>query len=424
MHVLFYHKNYPAQFGHVADHLARRRGWRCTFATEKAAGRVGPVELIHYTPAGGATVRTHFYSRTFENAVSHADGLYQTLKARPDVRPDLVVGHSGFGSTCLLRELYPDAGFVDYFEYFYRPGRSDMDFRPDFPSTELQRLRARLRNAALLVDLDHCDLGYSPTRWQRDRLPYEFRHKVRVVFDGIDTQLWRPRPAGPRRIAGFDIPAGMKVVTYSTRGMESMRGFDVFMRMAKILGDRRKDVVFVVAGEDRVCYGGDERFTGGRSFKEWVLSRDNYDLSRFVFTGLVPPAELARLFCLTDLHVYLTVPFVLSWSLFNALSCGATVLASDTEPVREVIRHGVNGLLTDFFDAERMAEQAGRVLDDPAAYRPLGKSGAELIRERYSLEVCLPQLAALYEQAAGRTARSGASRTSPRISTEQVPTTI
>src|SRR5690606_28764215 len=131
-------------------------------------------------------------------------------------------------------------------------------------------------------------------------LPKEFRHKVRVAFDGVDTQIWRPGEESPRRLGDLTIPDGTKVVTYATRGMESMRGFDIFMKMAKILCDRRRDVLFLVAGEDRVCYGGDEAFTGGKSFKEWVLSRDNYDLSRFVFTGLLPPAELARLFRISD----------------------------------------------------------------------------------------------------------------------------
>ncbi|HEY8504054.1 MAG TPA: glycosyltransferase [Gemmataceae bacterium] len=403
MHVLFYHKNYPAQFGHVADHLARRYGWRCTFVSERPPGYAGPVERVQYRVRGGATKQTHFFSRTFENAVWHSHALYEAMKARPDIRPDLVVGHSGFGSTCFLRELYPGVPVVNYFEYFYRPTGSDMDFRPDFPSAELHRLRARMRNAALLIDLEDCDLGYSPTRWQRDLLPKEFRHKVRVAFDGVDTQIWRPGEESPRRLGDLTIPDGTKVVTYATRGMESMRGFDIFMKMAKILCDRRRDVLFLVAGEDRVCYGGDEAFTGGKSFKEWVLSRDNYDLSRFVFTGLLPPAELARLFRISDLHVYLTVPFVLSWSLINALACGATVLASDTAPVREVIEDGRTGLLCDFFDAVRMADLAERVLDDPGAFRPLGRAGVELVRERYSLDVCLPRLMRLYEEAAAGT---------------------
>ena len=145
MHVLFVHQNYPAQFGHVAEHLAARHAFRCTFVSEKPAGRVGNVERIQYASRGGATKANHYCSRTFENAVWHTDGVYAALKARPDIRPDLVVGHSGFGSTLFLKELYPDVPVVNLFEFFYRATGSDMDFRPDFPSTELNRLRAKTR---------------------------------------------------------------------------------------------------------------------------------------------------------------------------------------------------------------------------------------------------------------------------------------
>jgi glycosyltransferase involved in cell wall biosynthesis len=180
--------------------------------------------------------------------------------------------------------------------------------------------------------------------------------------------------------------------------MESMRGFDIFMKVARLLCDRRQDVVFVVVGEDRVCYGGDQDITGQKSFKDWVLL-DQYDLSRFIFTGLLPTPALAQVFAVSDLHIYLTVPFVLSWSMMDALACGATVLASDTAPVREMIRHGENGLLADFFDVEGLAELAGKVLDSPQEYKPLGQAGVRLIQERYSLDVCLPRMLALYEDA-------------------------
>jgi glycosyltransferase involved in cell wall biosynthesis len=396
MHVLFVHQNFPAQFGHVADYLARHHGYRCTFVSEKPGGRAGNVERIQYAVKGGATRQNHYCSRTFENAVWHTHAVFEALKARPDVRPDLVVGHSGFGSTLFLRELYP-CPVINYFEFFYRPRNSDMDFRPDFPTEEIDRLRARARNAMLLLDLENCDAGYSPTQWQRDRLPAPFHDKVRVIFDGIDTSLWRPLPRSPRTLGDRTFPDDVRLVTYVSRGMESMRGFDLFMKTAKKLCDRRKDVLFLVAGQDRVCYGGDERFTGGKTFREWVLAQDDYDLSRFVFLGLVPPPELARLLALSDLHLYWTVPFVLSWSLVDALACGATVLASDTAPVREMIRPGVNGLLCDFFDVDAWAETANRVLDAPGEYRPLGAAGVEMVRERYSLEVCLPQMLRLYQ---------------------------
>lgn len=406
MHVLFVHQNFPAQFGHIAVHLDRKLGMRSTFVSEKPPGRFGGVERVQYTVNGGSTPQTHYCSRTFENSIWHTAAVYEALRARPDIRPDLIVGHSGFGSTLFLREMY-DCPIINYFEYFYHTKNSDMDFRPEFPCPEGDRLRAKARNAMLLLDLENCDAGYSPTTWQRDRLPPIFHDKVRVIFDGVDTEVWKPMKGLPRRVGDRVIPADMKIVTYVARGMEAMRGFDVFLKMAKILGDRRKDVLFVVVGQDRICYGGDARFTEGKTFKEWVLSKDEYDLSRFLFTGLMPTPELAGLFSLTDLHVYLTVPFVLSWSLMDALACGATVLASDTAPVREMIRHGENGLLTDFFDAEAMADAAGRVLDHPGDYRHLGENGVAMIREKYSLDVCLPQILGLYRGAIESRANAG-----------------
>lgn len=400
MHVLFVHPNFPAQFGHVADHLARERGYRCTFVSEKRDGRAGPIECVKYVNKGGATKQTHYCSRTFENAVWHAHAVYEALAARPDIRPDLVVGHSGFGTTLFLGELY-GCPVVNYFEYFYRAKGSDMDYRPEFPVAPLDGLRARARNAMILLDLDNCDAGYSPTYWQRNRFPATHHDKIRVIFDGIDTAVWRPELGPLREVGGVTIPRDKKVVTYATRGMESMRGFDIFMKTAKRLCDARDDVIFVIAGEDRVCYGGDLKHTGGKSFKEWVLSQGDYDLSRFLFVGRVPPVELARLFNLTDLHCYLTVPFVLSWSLLNAMACGAVILASKTPPVQEVILPNRTGLLADFFDVDEWVAVANRVLDDPPAHRPLGEAAAALIHDRYRMEVCLPKMAGLFEGVVG-----------------------
>lgn len=400
MHVLFVHKNYPAQFGHVGSYLALKHGFRCTFVSEKPPGHADGIERVQYRMQGGATSKTHYCSRTFENATWHSHALYEALRARPDIKPDLIVGHSGFLSTVFLRDLY-DCPIINYFEYFYRTTGSDLDFRPEFKSPPINRLRARSRNATLLLDLENCDRGYSPTQWQRDRLPACFRDKVRVIFDGVDTEVWKPFQAVPRVIGKTPIPDGMKIVTYVARGMESMRGFDIFMKAAKKLGERRTDVLFVVVGKDRVAYGGDEQATGSKSFKDWVLAQDKYDLSRFLFTGWVPARTLAQIFALSDLHLYLTVPFVLSWSLMNALACGTTVLASGTEPVREMIEHGKNGLLCDFHDVDGFVETADRVLNNPDDYKPLGRAGVEMIESRYSLEVCLPQMLKLYEEARG-----------------------
>jgi glycosyltransferase involved in cell wall biosynthesis len=408
MHVLFLHQNFPAQFGMVAGRLARE-GNRVTFVTHKAGGNVEGIERIVYEPRGGATTRTHYSSRTFENLVWHSHAVFDALKARPDVVPDLIVGHAGFASTLLLRELY-NCPIVNYFEYFYHTHNSDLDFRPDVPVSEEDKLRALFRNTTLLIDLDNCDLGYSPTKWQREKLPPLYHPKVRVIFDGVDTTVWRPMPRaeGARRAGEFIVPAGLQLITYVARGFESIRGFDIFMKAAKKIYQRLPNARFLVVGEDRVCYGGDEKRTGGKTFKEWVLSQDDYDMSKFAFVGKVPPLVLAQMLAMTDLHIYLTVPFVLSWSLMNALSCGATVLASRTAPVCEMIEHGKNGLLADFFDTDELADTACKVLQNPEAYRHLGTAGTEMIQKNYSLELCIPQMMQLYTDAATahRAARS------------------
>lgn len=415
MHILFVHQNFPAQFGHIADHLTRTRGWACTFVTQASDGQAGGIRVVHYEPRGGATQGTHFCSRTFENAVWHAAGVYEALKSRPEIRPDLIVGHSGFGSTLFLRDLYPEAPIVNLFEYYYRPRdvESDMTFRRDLPwaTPEEHFLRARARNAMILLDLQNCDLGYCPTRFQLSRFPGEYLPKLSVVFDGVTRQVYHGhgealRPPlgqrGTRVFAGVSVPPETRLVTYVSRGFESMRGFDIFMKAADLIARRRSDVHFIVVGTERVAYGGDLNHTGGQSFKDWVLAQQAFDLSRFSFVGRIPPAELGRLLAGTDLHIYLTAPFVLSWSMMDAMSCGAVVLGSDTAPVTEMIADGRNGLLADFFSPEEIADKAIEVLRDPAEFRPLGRAAEEMIVRQYSLEAVMPRMLDLYDAALKR----------------------
>jgi glycosyltransferase involved in cell wall biosynthesis len=251
----------------------------------------------------------------------------------------------------------------------------------------------------MLLDLVHCRCGYSPTFFQRGLFPEVLRPKIEVIFDGIPTDVYRRRHNVPRRIQDQAVPSSTRIVTYVSRGFESMRGFDIFMRVAKRIYQAYPDVLFVVVGSDRICYGGDTRQIQHETFREHVLAQDHYDLSKFVFPGMVRPTTLVDLFSLSDLHIYLTVPFVLSWSLMDALACGCTVLASDTAPAREVITDGETGLLADFFDVEGLVRRALEVLRDPAAYRAMGLRAVSLIEDRYALDVTLPQLVELFEQA-------------------------
>ena len=405
MHALFVHRNFPAQFGHIASRLVEERGWRCTFVSEKPPGTAGGVDNIQYRPRGGPTENTHYLARTFESGVWHAAGVYEAMKpVSAAIRPDLIVGHSGWGSTLFLRELWPDAPVINYFEYFYRPQDSDLDFRPDVPVAEVDRLRSPARNAMILLDMEYCAAGYAPTRYQHELMPSAYSQKIRVIHDGIDTNVWRPVDNPERRIGSLRLEQDERLVTYVSRGFEMMRGFDVFMKAAKRICDADPKVRIVVVGSDRVAYGGDLRQTGGRSYKDHVLAQDDYDLSRIHFVGNVKPPMLARLLTLSDLHFYLTAPFVLSWSCLNAMACGCTMLASDTAPVREVITDGENGVLCDFFDDVAFAERALEVLADPEGHRArLGTAAAETVAQRYALDATFPVMADFYEETAAAT---------------------
>ncbi len=395
MHVMFVHRSFPAQFGQVAEALGSRRGWRCTYVSKDAPSASGAIQHIRYqtSQAGGGR---DYLTQDFAYETKHAAAVYHALKPmRYLVRPDLIVGHAGFGSTLFLQELYPDTPIIDYFEYFHHPHGSAIDFRPDHLPSEQSTLRHRLQNASILLHLEYCTAGYSPTHFQHGLLPEAYRDKVRVIPDGVDTAVWR-RLAEP-------VPSkdGTRIVTYVARGLESMRGFDIFMRTAKLIYERYPRVVFLVVGSDTVVYGSDRERITESTFKDHVLAQDAYDLDRIHFLGHVSRDELVRVLSLSDLHIYLTVPFVLSWSLLNAMACGCTVLASDTAPVREVIRDRVNGLMCDFFDVEGLAETAIGVLKEPLAHRDLGRVAVRTIQERYSLEVTLRQLTAFFEEVAG-----------------------
>ncbi len=397
MHILFVHQNYPAQFGHIARHLIRDHGHRCTFVTNRPPGRDGGIQRIAYRPQGGATARTHYCARNFENAIGHAHGVYEACKREIQDAPDLIVGHSGFGSTLFLKELY-DCPILNYFEYFYHSHGSDLDFRPEFPVAEIDLLRSYAKNAMISLDLENCEAGYCPTAWQKSVLPAAYAPKLEVIFDGIDTEVWHRHLGGPRTVGDHAIGPSTRIVTYVSRGFESMRGFDIFMRVAQRIADEHPDVVFAVVGDDRVAYGGDLKHIQAKTFREHVLASGDYDLSKFAFLGRLPPADVARLLSVSDLHIYLTVPFVLSWSLFNALACGCAVVASDTPPVRELITHEQTGLMADFYDIDGLTEQSLRVLRDPDGYRHLGAAGMALIEDRYTLRRCLPQMLSLYER--------------------------
>ncbi len=399
MHVLFLHDAFPAQFGRLGLELKRRHGWRCSFLVQNLSScptptpeMLGELEL-HQLPltAEHRSGDGIPWPQVFGMYLEQCQSVHEALIARPDLRPDLVVAHSGRDApTLFLRDLL-DCPIINYCEYYFATSHRDISYRIDLPPAEPAPFFPRCINAPTLAALVDCDAGYSATRWQKDSFPARFRPKIEVLFDGIDVELYRPGPA-PRRIGELSIRESTKVVTFVSRGLESIRGFDLFMKVADRIARARPDVLFVVVGGEEIHYGWDRLHTGSPSFKQWVLSRSQYDLTRFLFLGRIFPEQLADVLRLSDLHIYLSAPFVVSWSLFNAMATGTPVLASDVPSVREVVEPGVNGLLEPLFDLDRLTATAMAVLDDPSRYAPLGKAARTTIEERYSLDRCVPAI--------------------------------
>jgi glycosyltransferase involved in cell wall biosynthesis len=445
MHVLFIHKIFPAQFGHIARYLVQLESCQCTYVCERLPATVEGLGPVRYTPdfaagvqlgspapsaAPAVSMQFTFFgpgvsqppepaeqnidgirvltyeaikddASGFDSQLERAHAVYRLLKAHPEIRPDVVVGSCIYASSMFLSDLYR-CPVINYLDYFYRREESYVDFRPEFPPDELDVIRARAHNALVLADLQACTAAYSPTQWQRDLFPAEYRSKIATIFDGIDREFWHRRQA-PRQIGQYPpIPPATRIVTYVARGLEALRGFDIFMKMAQRIGAARRDVIFVVVGSENSYHGQDLKYIRARSFKEHVLQQDQYDLSRFLFLGRISSSRLVEILSLSDLHIYLTAPFVLSWSLFDALACGCTVLASDTAPVREVIQHEQNGLLANFFDVDALADLALRVLEDPARFRHLGQAGERLVDQKYSLARTAPALMELFRDVAAR----------------------
>ncbi len=409
MHVLFIHQAFPAQFGRLALELAKTHGWKCSFLIEDLSTCPTPSQEMLRTldlhrlviPAGDKDDKPTPWPQIYGKFLGLAKAVYEGVRDRPALRPDLVVGHGGRGSPTMFLPEVVDCPIINYCEYHFAKSHSDISYRVDLPpASEVAPFFPKCINAPVLLGLVHMDSGYSATEFQKASFPERFRHKIEVQFDGIDTHMYRPRKKVPRQAGGKSIPPGTKIVTFVARGLESVRGFDIFLKVARRIARARPDVLFVIAGTDHVFYGWDALHTGQASFHQWAMSRIEHDPEKFLYLGHIEPERLAEVLCLSDLHLYLTVPFVLSWSLINAMSCGCTVLASDVPPVREVIEPGVTGLVEPLFDADRLAETALKVLDDPAKYKPLGKAARALILEKYGLEVCVPKLKDYFERVA------------------------
>jgi glycosyltransferase involved in cell wall biosynthesis len=399
MHVMFIHPNFPAQFGQVAERLAKEQRWQVTFVTSVDTTHLQlPFNHINYKVQEGPQPKEFFNPTNLQGLMDHLFAVYAGLRSVPQLKPDLVIGHMSYGTMLYLRNLY-NCPFVGYYEMLPAPFWTDgLVLRKEFPPPEIIRLFNATYHALTYLHLHAVDAVYTPTQFQMSTAPAELQHKMRVIFDGVDTNVFQKRELPrPVQFRNLTIDADTRVVTYVSRGLESVRGFDLFMKAAQIIAKEMPNVLFLIAGDERTNYGHELHHLRGKSFKQYVLEQADYDPSRFHFLGLIPPPELLALYSLSDVHFYLTVPFVLSWSLMQALASECTVVGSATSPVQEVIDDGVHGLLADFYDVEGLAERALRVLRNPGEYRHLGQAARQRVLERYDRPVCHNQLVQFFQ---------------------------
>lgn len=393
MQVLFLHPNFPAQFRHLAVLLAQNPNNRVVFGTKREEGSLPNVFKAIYRPLREARPETHHYTRPLENAVLQGQAVYriaEQLKKQGFI-PDLVFGHSGWGPTLFSKDIFPKARLFCYFEWFYHAHGTDADFDPAHPLSADDEARIRIKNAPILIDLASCDRGLSPTQWQRQQFPPEFQTKINVCHDGVDSQYFCPNPNAKLVLPtiNLDLSEVSEIVTYVARGMEPYRGFPQFMTMLAILQKERPGCHGVIVGEERVAYG--RSLPDGKSYKQLMLETLDLDLTRTHFTGSLPYRDYLQVLQASSAHVYLTFPFVLSWSMLEAMSVGCVLVGSDTPPVREVIVEGENGVLVDFFNPRAIADRVADILDHPQDYQSIRQRARETICDRYDLAKLLPQ---------------------------------
>lgn len=402
--ILFIHQNFPGQFKHLAPELARIGHEVRTLTLARPAGLPG-ISHHGYKVSRGTSRGIHPWASEFETKILRGEACARAALelAAQGFRPDVICAHPGWGESLFLREVWPAAKQLHFVEFHYASSGLDVGFDPEFGHPDFEhRCRVHTKNASGLLSLSDMDWGLTPTQWQKSTVPTIFHPRLTVIHDGIDTRRVAPRPDASFELSLADgsirvLRPGDEVVTFVNRNLEPSRGYHRFMRALPALLEARPGAQVLIVGGDEVSYGA--RPAEG-SYKERFLDevRERIDVSRVHFLGRIPYPRFLSLLQVSAVHVYLTYPFVLSWSMLEAMSAGALVIASRTAPVTEVLEHGRNGLLCDFHDSDGLANLVTDALDHPAEHMHLRQAARQTIISRYDLrDRCLPAQVALVQ---------------------------
>jgi glycosyltransferase involved in cell wall biosynthesis len=398
MKILFVHQNMPGQYRELVQWLAANGEHELVFLTQRdPAPEIAGVKVVQYKPHHKPSADTYGLSKNWEQAAGTGFGAAmaaQKMEQAHGFKPDIVLGHTGWGELSFFKQVWPDVPIIGFFEYFYQMTGGLVGFDPEEPVSEHAPFLNEARNVVPYVNIQTVDRGHVPTRWQRDRFPASFHDKFYTCHDGIRTDQLGPDPAAelPLSRLGRSLTRKDEIFTYMARNMERARGFHVFMRaLPKILKNRPEARVVVIGGNE-TSYGRESKHPGGLRGEMEAEVGHLVDWDRVHFLGKVPFSVYCQAIQLSRCHIALTMPFVMSWSLLETMAMQATVVSSDVASVREAITHGETGLLVDFFGPEALADQVIDVLANPDAYAHIGPAARAHVVETYDfLTRCLPE---------------------------------
>ncbi|WP_035242570.1 glycosyltransferase [Desulfobacter vibrioformis] len=413
MRIVFIHPNFPAQFRHLAGYLGRNPENDVRFITADSRPEweiPGVKKIVYQTLALKDPLTIPVIKQCAANQ-QQAEAVAGVLIAlsRQQFVPDLIVGASGWGATAYVKDVFPKTPFLGYFEWYYHGGSPNVGFAEKQPPVLKERMVLRNRSLSILSDLTACDHGICPTQWQKAQFPEIFHSKLSVCHEGINTAFFKPDHRKKLALPGLDLSGAKELVTYTARGFEPYRGFPGFIQSIPFLLEKRPDAHVVLVGEDRVCYG--RELANGQGYKEFMTQKVDLDPARVHFLAPLPYGLYLNVLQASTVHVYLTVPFVLSWSMLEAMACGCLVAASDTPPVREVVQDGANGVLVDFFSPRKIAQKVAACLEYPSFMAPIRQKARQTILDRFDLNRMLKRqmgiLAQMISQQPGEPRRFG-----------------
>lgn len=398
MKILFVHQNMPGQYRELLQWLIAHQNHQIAFLTQrKTPPKFEGVHTVIYKPHHAPGQKAYGLSKVWEQAAGAGFGAAmaaRALESDHNFKPDIVVGHVGWGELTFFKQVWPDVPVIGFFEYYYRLDGGIVGFDPSEPVSDHTPFLLEARNAVPLANIEVVDQGQCPTFWQRDRFPKSFHDRMYVCHDGIRTDTLLPDAEASLRLSRLKQPLNRadEIVTYVARNLETTRGFHILMRaLPRILRERPKARIIIVGGND-VSYGGKSKHPGGLRAKMEEEVGADMDWSRVHFIGQVPYGDFKKIIQISRCHIYLTMPFVLSWSMLEAMSMQATIVASDVLPVREMLTHGETGLLVDFHQPDALASQVIDVLAEPDAYAHLGPAARAYVAGTHDfLGCCLPE---------------------------------